>query len=92
MPRRLPPKKRAGRATGPRRLDGAVLDVDTAAAFLGDSPKGTRSKIARGLLPHRRLAGRIILIRSELEQWLAALPGVNASEAIANAQARETGR
>jgi hypothetical protein len=68
------------------------MDVDTAAAFLGDTPKGTRSKIARGLIPHRRLAGRIILVRSELEQWLAALPGISAAEAIANAQAREAGR
>lgn len=92
MERRPPPKKQKDVKTGPRRLNGAVLDVDTAATFLGDTPKGTRSKIARGLIPHRRLAGRIILVRSELEQWLGALPGVSASEAIANAKAREAAR
>jgi hypothetical protein len=35
-------------------------------------------------MPYHRLNGRIILIRSELEAWLAGLPGVTLSEARAN--------
>lgn len=83
-----PPRKRPGHATGPRLLNGSLLDVETGAAFLGDTSKGLRSKIARGLVPHRRLAGRIVLIRAELEQFIGALPGLTLAEALANVRAR----
>jgi hypothetical protein len=87
--RRPPPRKRAGQATGRRRLDGAeVLDIPASCGITGDTEKGTRSKIARGLLPHRRLGGRIILLRSELIEYLRRLPGVTLDEALHNAAAR----
>ena len=36
--RTTPPKKRAGKATGPRRLDGQLWDVHTVAAMMGVPP------------------------------------------------------
>jgi hypothetical protein len=86
-----PPRKRAGKATGRRRLDGAVKDVAGVAAFLGESEKAVRSQIARGLLPHRRLGGRIVVLTDELTEYLRRLPGVTVDQAVANVVTREGG-
>jgi hypothetical protein len=91
MARRPPPKKEKGKKTGPRQLDGAVLDVATLARELGDTGKGVRAKVARGVLPFRRLGGRVVFLRSEVTEYLARLPGVSVEQALSNLQAR-TGR
>jgi hypothetical protein len=87
-----PPRKQNGQALGPRRLDGLIADVATIARELGDSEKGIRAKVARGLLPHRRLGGRVIFVRAELEGFLRRLPGVSADEALANIAHRREAR
>jgi hypothetical protein len=87
-PERRPPKKVKGQATGLRRFDGALWDVATAAQQLGETEKQTRSQIARGLLPHRRLGGRVVLIADEVREYLRQLPGVTAADALANVAAR----
>ena len=79
-----PPRKRAGRASGPRTLAGEVLDVREASRLLGFTERMTRARIARRELPHRRLGrdgtGRVVLLRSELVAWLDSLPGVRLEE------------
>jgi excisionase family DNA binding protein len=90
--RKTPPRKRAGRPTGPRRLDGAVLDVATMARELGATEKTIRAQLARGLLPYRRLGARVIFVRAEVQEFLRRLPGVGLDEAIANVQARGAAR
>ena len=67
-----PPRKCAGQAAGRRRIDGELLDVASAAAFLGLTEKAIRARVARQLLPHRRLNGRIVLVRRELVQFLGS--------------------
>lgn len=83
-----PPKKQPGQGTGRRTLNGLVLDVRSGAAFIGISEKAIRGKVARGVIPYRRLGGRIIFLKAELEGWLAALPGVTFAEAKVNSEAR----
>ena len=83
-----PPKKLTGQGTGPRRFDGEVLDVRGAAAMLGTSEKLVRSRVERRLIPFRRLGARIVFLRQEIEQWLAALPGCTLTEAQANQEVR----
>ena len=74
---------------GPRRIDGAVLDVRAAAAFLGGSEKQLRGMVDRRLIPFRRLNGsRIVFLRNELEEFIITLPGCTAAEAKANVEAR----
>ncbi len=68
------------------------MDVPAFADFLGDSQKGVRSKIARGLLPHRRLGGRVIVLRDEVESFLRALPGVTPAQAVENIASRRQAR
>lgn len=76
--------KAAGRPTGPRRFDGKLLDVRGAAELLGVSQKVIRARVHRHLLPFRRFGGRIVFIRDELDQFIAALPGVTLEEAREN--------
>jgi hypothetical protein len=87
-PKHKPPRRKPGTGTGPRRLAGELLDVRTAAELLGATELTIRGQISRGLVPYRRLGGRIIVLRGELEKFLASLPGVTAAEAAENAAAR----
>jgi hypothetical protein len=81
-----PPRKRAGQPTGRRRFDGELLDVAGAAGLLGVTEKAVRGRVARRVLPHRKLNGRVVLIRRELLEFLDQLPGTTVAEALANAK------
>ncbi|MCI0371430.1 MAG: helix-turn-helix domain-containing protein [candidate division NC10 bacterium] len=85
--RRLP-RKQKGQASGPRRLDGTVLDVAAAAELLGVTEKLVRARAARGLLPWRRWGGRVLFLREELLAFMGALPGVSVQQALENVGAR----
>lgn len=86
--RKPPPPKKAGKRTGRRRFDGALWDIATGANQLGVTEKALRSQIARGLIPYRRLGGRIVFLRDEVTAFLRQLPGVDAQTALANVAAR----
>ena len=86
--RKPPPPKRAGQATVRRRFDGALRDVDGIAALLGTTAKQVRSQVARGLIPHRRLGGRIVFLVDEVTAFLRQLPGVTIDQALANVATR----
>jgi hypothetical protein len=88
--RTAPPKKQKEVPTGARRLDGAVMDVATMAREFGDTEKGIRAKVARGLLPFRRLGARIVFVRDDVSAYLHRLPGVSVDEALANVGARSS--
>ncbi len=89
---RRPPRKRKGQASGPRRLNGAVLDVPAAAELLGATENVIRARAARGLLPWRRWGGRILFLREEMLGFVAALPGVTLQQALENIRARAVER
>lgn len=65
-----------------------MLDVATAAQYLGVSEKAIRARIARRLLPHRRLGSRVVIPRADLEAFLAGLDGCDPEEAIRNVAAQ----
>jgi len=54
-----------------------MLDIRAAADFLGTSPKALRHLIERRRIPFRKLGRKVVLLRGELEQWIADLPGVS---------------
>jgi hypothetical protein len=89
--RAQPPKKAKGRKTGARRFDGALWDIATGAHQLGETEKTLRSQITRGLVPYRRLGGRVVLIADEVRAFLRQLPGVSADDALANVAKRNGG-
>ncbi len=52
----------------------AVLSVAALANELGKSELATRRMVERGQIPARRLGDQIIILRSDLDQFLNALP------------------
>ena len=83
-----PPKKKNGQGTGARRIGGKTMGVTETAVFMGTTEKTIRSRIDRGLLPHRRWGGRVIVLQDELLRFLDELPGTSALTAVANVEAR----
>ncbi len=72
-----PPAKKPGQARGRRRIDGKLLlGIRESGELIGLSEKAPRSRIERGEIPARRLGGRIVVLRTELEAYVAALPRV----------------
>jgi hypothetical protein len=89
----MPPPKVKGQQKVPRRINGDdAMDVATWGGEFGLTPKAQRAAIARGLVPYRKFGGRLIILRSEWQKYLAALPGVTVDQALENLKARETGR
>jgi len=89
--RSAPPTKRAGQASGRRRLDGEILDVTTTAALIGVSEKCIRARVARRLIPHRRWGSRVVFLRAELLDFMRQLAGVSVDEALSNVAQRSGG-
>ncbi len=85
--RKDPPKKQQGTCLGPRRIDGFVLDMSSAAQFAGWTENTMRARVERGRVPYRRDGGRIIFLRDELEAFLRGLSGVSVDEALKNDRA-----
>ena len=71
-----------------KTIDGALLDVATAAQLLGLSQRSLRARVARQLVPYRKLNHRVVFKKSELEQFLDDLPGVTLEEVRANSRRR----
>lgn len=85
-----PPKRKVGQGQGHRRFDGILLDVRSAAQWLGCSDKALRARVARRVIPFRRDGGRILFLRSELEKFAASLPGCHLEEAESNLRSRSS--
>lgn len=68
--------------------DQQALNVVEAANLAGMTEKAIRQRIARRTLPFRKLGGRIIFFKNELEEFLRDLPGCSVEEAKINTMAR----
>jgi hypothetical protein len=86
---RATPKRQPGQGAGRHKIDGAFLDLAGAAAFWGLTQKALRARVSQGLVPYRRLGGRLIFIKREVEQFYSALPGVTPEEAHQNQLKRD---
>ncbi len=83
LPTAKPPKKRQ------RSFDGEVLDVSSVAAtYFGGSRRTVENQVARKLIPFKRLGGRIIFLKTELNEFFSRLDGVSVEDAIRHNQER----
>jgi predicted DNA-binding transcriptional regulator AlpA len=71
-----------------RTIDGETLDVRSTAAKIGGTEKRVRNLVERRQIPFRRLGGRVIFLRHEIDEWLHCLPGCSVTEAQANREAK----
>ncbi len=58
------------------------LDVAACAVYLGCTQDAVRHRVKRGQIPHRKLHGRVIFDREELDRYIARQPGLTAAEAL----------
>ena len=72
-----------------RGSNGALLDVTTAADFLGVSENAVRKRVERRLIPFRKWGGRVVFLRSELTEFLQSLPGCEVENALQNQAAAQ---
>src|SRR5437867_4273655 len=85
---------RQGSVKGKRRsVNGKLLlDVASAADFLGVPEKALRARVVSRLIPFRPLQGRIVFLRTELEAFVAAQTGCSLEEALGNIRTRGEAR
>lgn len=62
-----------------------ALDIRATAEFMGTTEKTIRARIARGVLPYKKLGGRLFCLKTELLKYLSELPGISVEQARRNA-------
>lgn len=73
-----------------RTVNGALMDLKSAAEFLGGSERWLRRLLETGSVPHRKLNRNIYFLRSELEAFVEDLEGVTLRQARYNAKRKKT--
>ena len=58
-----------------------LLTVPEAAEILNITERAAWQQIYRKTLPHRRWGSKVVIVASDLEQFIASLPGLSAEEA-----------
>ncbi len=67
-----------------KQFTGELLDVRGAAQVFGCTERSIRARVARRVIPFRRLGGRVVFLRSELMAFIAGLDGCDPDEAHSN--------
>jgi len=67
-----------------RTLNGALLGVPEAAAYLGGSERWLRRLVAKGLVPLKRNGRNIFFKREWLDEFIDDLPGITPRQARYN--------
>jgi excisionase family DNA binding protein len=71
------------------KVNGALLDVKSAAEYLGGSERWLRRLLERGVVPCRRIGRNVFFKRSELEEFVDDLPGITPRQARFNANKKQ---
>jgi len=61
-------------------MDQIYFNTDECAAFIHRSPGAIRNLVVRREIPFRKPAGRLIFLKSEIEQWIENAPGLKLEE------------
>jgi len=56
------------------------LSATEAGRFIGRSAGAIRNLVSRRKIPYRKAGGRLLFIRSELEEWVDLSPGMTMEE------------
>ena len=67
-----------------KTINGALLDIAHGAAFLGVTQRALRARVARHQVPFRKMGGRVVFVRVELEEFVSSLDGCSITEALLN--------
>lgn len=75
-----------------RTVNGALLGVPEAAAYLGGSERWLRRLLDRGLVPCKRIGRNIYFKRQWLDEFIDDLPGITPRQARYNRTRRSDGQ
>ena len=67
-------------------VNGALLDLKTAAAYLGGNERWLRRLLERGLVPCKRIGRNLYFKREWLDEFIDDLPGITPRQARFNAK------
>ncbi len=87
--RKRPPAKQNGQAQEPRRFNGILMDVRGLASYLGTSEHCVRSRVRRREIPFKKMGGRLLFLKHEIDRYLEQLPGCDRDEAVQNLEDRQ---
>jgi hypothetical protein len=62
--------------------DGRYLNANEVGLVLGRSPGAVRNLVLRRRIPYRKLAGRLLFLRDEIENWVETAPGLRIDEIL----------
>ena len=52
------------------------LNTDQTSNYIGRSPGAIRNLVMRRKIPYRKVAGRLVFLKDEIDKWLIQAPGV----------------
>ena len=62
------------------RSNNDILSTNEVADFIRRSPGAVRNLVLRRKIPYRKPAGRLIFLRSEIEEWIENAEGLHLKE------------
>ena len=60
--------------------EGKYLNTAQVSRLIGRSEAAVRNLVLRRKIPHRRVAGRLVFIRHEVEGWIDGAEGIRPEE------------
>ena len=57
-----------------------LLNVDELAGYLKRSPSSIRNLVMRRQIPFKKVAGRLIFLKEEIDKWVYDAPGITLEE------------
>jgi len=69
--------------------EACLLTVAETAKLLGTTEKAIRERVARRVLPFRRICARVMFVRNELESFIEQSSGCSLQEALVNISKRQ---
>jgi excisionase family DNA binding protein len=58
------------------------MNTDAVSVYLSRSPGAIRNLVNRRRIPFRRVGGRLLFLRSEIDRWIDTAPGVRPEEIL----------
>lgn len=62
------------------KMNELFLNTEEAAELVKRTPSAMRNLVMRKAIPYRKPGGRLIFLKSELDEWIKSAPGVTIEE------------
>ena len=63
-----------------KNMSTEIMNTEQAGKLINRTPSAVRNLVLRRKIPFRKPAGRLVFLRSELEQWVRDAPGLTFEE------------